>query len=158
MYWVTPSLAFLMADSARFLRRRFDLAARETGATGTQWRVLLTLSRQPGMTQSVLADLLDVEPITTCRMVDRLEQSGLLERRRDPADRRVWRVYVTDRAVPMIARLQRVAEEMAEETTAGLSAAEQDQLMALLSRVRENLSMLADGERPAIQAGGAAHG
>ena len=81
------SIGFLISDVSRLLRRRFDERARLIGVTRPQWRALTALSRQEGMQQGALAELLEVEPITLCRMVDRLEEAGLVERRRDPADR-----------------------------------------------------------------------
>ncbi|MBA3896767.1 MAG: MarR family transcriptional regulator, partial [Sphingomonadaceae bacterium] len=85
------NIGFLLHDVARRYRARFDADARELGVTRQQWRTLLHLSFREGQTQAELADRLEVERITLCRMVDRLSEAGLVERRADPQDRRVWR-------------------------------------------------------------------
>src|SRR4051812_43636125 len=79
---MTDALGFLMSDVSRLMRRRFDERARKSGATGPQWRTLKILERHEGLNQGQLAELLEVEPITCCRMIDRLEESGFVERRR----------------------------------------------------------------------------
>lgn len=132
-------LGFYFGDISRLMRKRFDLAARDSGVTGPQWRVLLTLYRQPGIQQGQLAEFLDVEPITTCRMVDRLESADLVERRRDPRDRRAWQLFLTEAALPLIDHLSAVGDVMAEQATAGLSDEDRTTLVNLLTRVRHNL-------------------
>jgi DNA-binding MarR family transcriptional regulator len=131
---------FLLPDVARLLRRAFDERARSIGVTRPQWRVLITLDRNESINQGGLADLLEVEPITLCRMVDRLQEAGLVERRPSPADRRVWQLFLTDKSRPLLKQLRGVATELLEEAMAGISQAEQDQLDATLERVRANLS------------------
>ncbi len=117
MCWLlTETLGFLMSDVSRLMRRRFDERVRSSGATGTQWRTLKILQRRPGINQGQLADLLEVEPITACRMIDRLEESGFVERRRDPGDRRAWRIHLTDKAIPVLDELNDVVAELIEET------------------------------------------
>lgn len=88
-------LGSILADTSRLMRRTFDERARSIGATRPQWQVLTVLIKHEGSNQGRLAELLDVEPITLCRMIDRLQDAGLVERRRDPADRRAWLVYLT---------------------------------------------------------------
>jgi DNA-binding MarR family transcriptional regulator len=131
---------FLLPDVARLLRRAFDERARSIGVTRPQWRVLITLDQNESINQGGLADLLEVEPITLCRMVDRLQDAGLVERRPSPADRRVWQLFLTDKSRPLLKQLRGVATELLEEAMAGISQAEQDQLDAILERVRANLS------------------
>ena len=136
----TERLGFVLADVARLMRRRFDQRARTLGFTRAQWQVLIALSRNEGIHQAGLADYLDVENITLCRMVDRLEEAELVERRPDPNDRRVRRLYLTPTAVDAIGRMQTVGNEVQEEALAGLSPEARDQLMATLVQVRGNLS------------------
>ncbi len=136
---MSDSIAFVVADVSRMMRKRFDVAARKIGVTGPQWRVLFIIHRRPGINQGQLADTLEVEPITTCRMVDRLETAGLIERRRDPSDRRAWQLFLTDAAAPLLERVRTVAEEMTDIVTVGLTDAEKQQLVAILGRLRENL-------------------
>jgi DNA-binding MarR family transcriptional regulator len=88
---VSDDIGFLLGDAARLLRRAFDERARTMGVTRPQWRVLALLKRFDGSTQVTIADMLEVEPITLGRMIDRLQDAGLVERRADPKDRRAWR-------------------------------------------------------------------
>jgi DNA-binding MarR family transcriptional regulator len=133
------NIAFLSADVSRLLRKRFDLAAREFGVTGPQWRVLAALQRTPGMNQCALAAWLEVEAITAGRMIDRLAKAGLVERRPDPADRRVWRLFLTDAADPLMSSLRDCADVVFAEALHGFSEPEHQQLLTLLDRVRGNL-------------------
>ncbi|MEY2882379.1 MAG: hypothetical protein RL490_103 [Pseudomonadota bacterium] len=137
---MSDSLAILMTDSARLLRRRFDARARSLGVSRAQWQVLFALSRTEGINQAGLAEALDVETITVGRMVDRLADAGLVERRADPADRRAWRLHLTDRAHPILAELRLVADQVMLETLAGIDAGDQARLAELLGRIRANLA------------------
>ncbi len=133
------SVALLIADTSRFFRRRFDARARSLGVSRAQWQVLFALSRNEGVNQAGLAEALDVETITVGRMVDRLEDAGLVERRADPADRRAWRLHLTDRAHPILDQLRAVGDTVMAEALAGIDADEQAVLAALLARLRANL-------------------
>jgi DNA-binding MarR family transcriptional regulator len=137
---MSDTLGFLMSDVSRLMRRRFDERARSSGATGPQWRTLKILERHEGLNQGQIAELLEVEPITCCRMIDRLEEAGLVERRRDPADRRAWRIHLTDKARPVLAELHDIAHEMIEAALQGLSAAEREAFITSLQTIRSNLS------------------
>jgi len=137
---MSDSIGFLMADVSRLLRRVFDERARSIGVTRPQWRVLTVLAREEGINQGMLADRLEVEPITLSRMVDRMQDAGLLERRADPDDRRAWKLYLSDNATPLIAELRALGEILSDEALEGVSAAERDTLADLLGRVRCNLS------------------
>jgi len=139
---MVENVGFLMGDVSRLMRRRFDERARKSGATGPQWRTLKMLERHEGLNQGQLAELLEVEPITCCRMIDRLEEAELAERRRDPADRRAWRIYLTDKARPVLAELHDVAGEMIEAALHGLSEAERDALTAALNTIRSNITQV----------------
>lgn len=137
---MSDSIGFLVSDVSRLLRRNFDERARSIGVTRPQWRVLTALVRNQGINQGGLAELIEVEPITLCRMVDRLQEAGLVERRSDPADRRAWQLFLTDKAMPLLGQLKIRAEGMIEEAMEGLDAQERAQLHDLLERVRANLS------------------
>ena len=91
-------LPFEIAETAHAMRRAFDRRAVSLGVTRAQWKVLFRLTRFPGLRQVELAEMLDVEPITLSRIVDRLEEASLVERVPDPADRRAWRLQVTENA------------------------------------------------------------
>ena len=136
---MSDSLGFLISDVSRLMRRRFDERARALGATRAQWRTLTTLSRNEGLNQGALADLLEVEPITLCRMIDRLEDSGLVERRRDPGDRRAWQLFLTEKSKPVLAELKSTADELIEQVLTGMSQPVRDALAASMHQMRGNL-------------------
>jgi DNA-binding MarR family transcriptional regulator len=137
---MADQLGFLINDVSRLMRRAFDIKARAIGVTRPQWRMLLTLSRNEGVNQGRLADLLDVEPITLCRMIDRLADAALVERRPDPGDRRAWRVHLTERARPIIDELRILGDQTVEGAVLGLSGPDRDHLTAMLERIRTNLT------------------
>ena len=134
------NFAFEVAETAQALRRDFDRRAAELGVTRAQWRVLSWLSRADGQRQVALAEALDVEPITLCRMIDRLAEAGLVERRADGTDRRAWRIHLTDRAAPIIARLRSVADLFLADALENIPETEQARVRDLLKQVRENLA------------------
>ena len=133
------NIAFLTSDVSRLLRKRFDVVSRRFGVTGPQWRMLAAVRRTPGINQGALAQWLEVEAITAGRMIDRLEKSGMVERRADPGDRRVWRLYLTDAATPLLDELFICATDVFEEAQQGFAPAERELLLTLLERVRANL-------------------
>lgn len=133
-------LPFEIAETAHSLRRAFDRRVAPLGVTRAQWRALAWLARQPGLRQVELADHLDVEPITLCRIVDRLEESGLVERRRDPQDRRAWRLHLTDKGKPLVEKLRALAGELAREAFDGVPPETIETLRDALARVRDNIS------------------
>jgi DNA-binding MarR family transcriptional regulator len=137
---MTETLGFLMSDVSRLMRRRFDERARSSGATGPQWRTLKILERREGLNQGQLAELLEVEPITCCRMIDRLEEAGLVERRRDPNDRRAWLIFLTDKARPVLDELRVIARDMIEQALQGLDARQRTELIESLNTIRSNMS------------------
>ncbi|WP_165322528.1 MarR family winged helix-turn-helix transcriptional regulator [Rhizorhabdus phycosphaerae] len=132
-------ISFLTHDIARRSRYWFDARARSRGITRPQWRVLISLAAAEGPTQSELAEMLDVERITLCRMVDRLAEAGLVERRADPADRRVWRIHLTDRAAPIVSELSDIASTLEERVLAPLTTTQRETLSELLSIVRDHI-------------------
>ena len=138
---MNESIAFILADVSRLMRRSFDQRARSIGVTRAQWRVLTMLVRHEGINQGGLADLIEVEPITLCRMVDRLTEASLVERRPDPNDRRVWRLFMTDKARALLSDLKLLAADLTEEAMDGISDCEQEQLCNLLEAIRANLSL-----------------
>jgi DNA-binding MarR family transcriptional regulator len=117
------------------------------GVTRSQWRVLARLKRQPGLRQVELADILEVEPITLCRIVDRLEEAGLVERQPDPSDRRAWRLALTDKAQPVISSLKAMAGTLADEAFDGLKGSDVDVFRRDLLKIRANLSTTSEKNR-----------
>jgi DNA-binding MarR family transcriptional regulator len=133
-------IAFMIHDLARLMRARFDAHARALGATRQQWRTLAAVARSPEPpTQAELADRLEVERITLCRMIDRLAEAGLVERRADPRDRRVWRIHLLPAAEPVIERVEAVAVRLEDELLSSLGADERAALRDGLARLREEL-------------------
>jgi DNA-binding MarR family transcriptional regulator len=133
-------IAFVISDVARLYRRRFDERTRSFGITGPQMRALVQIMRFPGINQGALADRLDVEPITTCRMVDRLEQADLVERRRDPQDRRAWQLFLTKTAEPIAEQLQTIGQDLLNESLEGIDQGARDAVLRLLGTIRDNLN------------------
>jgi MarR family transcriptional regulator, transcriptional regulator for hemolysin len=132
------TLPFEIGETAHALRKAFDRLAVGLGVTRAQWKVLFKLTRTPGLRQVELADMLDLEPITLCRIVDRLEEAGLVERTRDREDRRAWRLHVTATAQPLIDKLQAVGAELVEQAFAGIDRADVELTREVLARIREN--------------------
>ena len=134
------NVAFLATDVGRLFRKRFNIVARQLGVTGAQWRMLAAIRRTPGINQGAIANWLEVEAITAGRMIDRLEKAGLVERRADPCDRRTWRLFLTAQADCQMDHLKDFADVVFEEALIGFSEQEHATLLALLDRVRANLS------------------
>ena len=139
MSYNTPALGFLLHDVARLLRKRFEQRARGLGLTRAQWQVLLYLATQEGIHQGGLADLLDMEPITLVRILDKLEVRGLIERRRHATDRRIWLLYLREAAHPLLKTLRSVGDATRTEALSDLSADAQKQLFESLSLMKTNL-------------------
>jgi MarR family transcriptional regulator, transcriptional regulator for hemolysin len=136
-----------IVDTTRLIRREFDRRAATLGTTRAQWRVLVKLARSGGGERQVdLAEALDVEPISLCRMVDRLEQAGLVERRRDEEDRRAWRIHLTGKAAPIVEELQAIGDVFHGDAVAGVSREDIEITRSVLARLRANIS--ASGVEP----------
>ena len=134
------SFGFLVNDVARLFGRRFSHNGRRLGLTRAQCRTLGYLTRNEGINQAGLAELLEIRPMTLVRQIDRMEEAGWIERRPDPADRRARRLYLTPKARPVLGRIWSVANATRDEALVRLSAAETEQLIDLLSRVHSTLS------------------
>ena len=134
------NVGFLLHDVSRLLRVRFDRRARALGLTRAQWRVMAHLAPRQGINQSSLAEILEVENITLGRHIDRLEHTDWVERRRDPDDRRAWRLYLTDRSRPVLDQMEVLAAETQEEAMAELSASERGRLLKLLLTMKRSMA------------------
>lgn len=136
----SDTLGFLIHDVGRLMRSRFDARARSSGATRQQWRVLLHLSRGgEGRSQAELADGLEVERITLCRMIDRLAEAGLVERRPDPSDRRVWRIHLLPPAHAIVDQLTVIARSLDDDLLALLDPADRPAFVRGLESIRGGL-------------------
>jgi MarR family transcriptional regulator for hemolysin len=132
-------ILFTISDVGRLLRTYADQKARHFGQTRAQWAVLLRLERREGLKQSDLAENLDIQPITLTRLVDRLCDNGLIERRPDPNDRRAKRLYLTPAARPLLDRIAVQVEGLAETVLAGVDTGAVTVLLTQLGLARENL-------------------
>jgi DNA-binding MarR family transcriptional regulator len=134
------NIGTLLAQVSRLLRRSFDERARGIGVTRPQWQVLSLLSFNGGIHQGGLADLLEVEPITLGRMIDRLQDAQLVERRPDPTDRRAWRLFLTNKGQGLLDDLHPFALETYETALEGVDEEGRAAVMTVLARMRANLS------------------
>jgi len=139
-------LLFLLHDVARLLRVDADKRARAHGMTRAQWAILIWLERQPGISQKELAELLEVEPITVARLVDRLEGRGMMERRPDPRDRRIWRLHLSHPAHQVLREINQQRSEMAELVTKGVD--EHSQTIMIEALVRMKATLTRDSHHP----------
>ncbi len=135
-----PDLLFVLHDLARQLRALADRRAAQHGMTRAQWVMLIWLERQPGLSQKELAELVEVEPITVARLVDRLEARGMVERRADPADRRIWRLHLCPPARAVLDEMQVEREDMHNLVTHGVSEPEIQAVTLALCRMKTNVS------------------
>jgi len=133
------SIGFLISDVARLLRRNFDRRAQRIGLSRAQWQVLAWLKRNQGISQTQLADLLELSPMTLVRLIDRLEANGLVERRPHPRDRRVYQLYLAGHAQPNLDRLWSMGAETRAEALSGIAPEIEAQLISALVRIRKNL-------------------
>lgn len=134
------NIGTLLGQVSRLLRRSFDARARGIGVTRPQWQVLGLLKLHAGSNQGALAEMIEVEPITLGRMIDRLQEAGLVERRADPADRRAWRIHLTGKGEALLDKLVPFGRETLSIAFEGVSANERAQFVATLEKVRANLS------------------
>jgi MarR family transcriptional regulator for hemolysin len=134
-----PTLGFLLHDVARFLRKRFEQNARGLGLTRSQWQVLAFLAPNEGIHQGGLAEILEVEPITLLRILDKLESRGLIERRQHPTDRRIWLLHLTPQAHPILDQMRELGDLTRSEALAGIPEPEREQLLGMLTIMKKNL-------------------
>ncbi|WP_082649122.1 MarR family winged helix-turn-helix transcriptional regulator [Aurantimonas manganoxydans] len=141
-----PSLGFLLIDAARLIRRRFEQESRDIAMTSAQLQIVARLTKNEGIGQAALAALLELEPMTVCRHVDRMVAAGLVERRQDPKDRRARQLFTTDKSRALIKPMRDRAAAVFEEAQAGLSDTERRSLIAGLETIIGNLSTIETGE------------
>ena len=134
-------LSFELHGAARLMRRNFDRGLQERGLdlTQAQWRSLAVVWKRPGISQACLADLLEMQPISVGRLIDRMEASGWMERRPDPDDRRAVCLYVTDKAEPTLKTIKANAEEIRARVTKGVNKADLETTARVLVAMRDNL-------------------
>ncbi|MDX2203233.1 MAG: MarR family transcriptional regulator [Hyphomicrobiaceae bacterium] len=136
---IRREILFELSDAARAMRTHFDQRARQHGMTRAQWAVLSRLQRQEGATQAELADILEMQPISLGRLVDRLCAQDLVERRAHARDRRVNLLHLTDRGRDLLERLAPLGREIAGEILEGLSDAQTLDLLHKLLLLKRNI-------------------
>ena len=134
----------LLHDVARTMRTRFDQRARTRGMTRAQWIILARLERQPGLSQNELAAICEVEPITVARLVDRLEQRGLVERRADPSDRRIWRLHNLAAAQPILEEITAYREHLVQAIDTQIGRGAREALVEALLGIKELMNHAGD--------------
>jgi DNA-binding MarR family transcriptional regulator len=131
---------YLLNDTSRLLRRRFEQRAADYNITSAQWRAMAQLSRSDGLTQVALAHLLEIEPMSVCRLVDRMEAGGFVTRQPDPADKRAKLVYLTEKSRALLDIIRVVAMEVYEDAFAGFDDEDRLRLVGALNKINANLS------------------
>ncbi|MCQ4313591.1 MarR family transcriptional regulator [Stutzerimonas sp. VN223-3] len=139
-----PTIGFVLHDVARLMRKRFEQRARQIGLTRSQWQVLSKLAMNEGIHQKGLADLLEIESITLVRLLDKMQERGLVERRPHPTDRRMTLLYLTPESHPLLQVMRTLGEQTRVETMIDFSEAEGRQLEQFLARMRANLLYACD--------------
>jgi len=139
---LSRNFGFLLNDVARLLRTLYDRRIRELGLTRAQWWVLTHLFRADGITQTELAEVLEIEKPTLGRLLDRLESKGWVRRTHDSRDRRIWRVRLTKEVEPALRTMRAIAAELRRDALAGLSAAERERFVDSLLAIKANLLRL----------------
>ena len=148
-----PNVGALMHDVARLMRRRFERRARQTGLSITrqQARALLSVARNEGLSQAAVATLLDIEPIALVRLLDRLHEEGLVERRLHPTDRRVRTLWMTPLGWTVVDRILAINAQIREEACAGMSPAAREALLQTLDHLKSNLLLGEESEIAAAE-------
>ena len=136
-------IGYMVSDIPRLMRMIFNRRVRGMGLSRAQWLVLSRLYRRPGASQTELAEMLEVDRASAGRMIERLEKYGWIERRADPADRRINRLHLTDEARQVHAAMWAIAESTVDDALSPLSAAEREQYAVLTAKVKGRLQALA---------------
>jgi DNA-binding MarR family transcriptional regulator len=136
---LSRNFGFLLHDVARLMRTAYDRRIRKLGLTRAQWWVLTHLYRANGVTQTELAETLEIEKPTLGRLLDRLEAKGWVRREHDASDRRVWRVHLTEEVEPALRTMRAIAAELRRDALTGISAAERERFVDTLLAIKENL-------------------
>lgn len=135
----TSTIGFLLHDVARLMRKRFEQRARSLGLTRAQWQVLVHLAKNEGIHQSGLAEILESEPITLLRILDKLEARGLIERRRHATDRRIWLLFLCEAAHPLLDVLRDYGSLTRGEALDQVDDEDQARLFEMLATMKNNL-------------------
>jgi MarR family transcriptional regulator for hemolysin len=146
-------IGYAITDVSRLMRTVFERRVRATGLTRAQWLVIARLRRHPGLSQSEIADLLEIEKASAGRLIDRMQAKGWLQRRDDASDRRVNRLHLTPEAERLHAAIWPIAEATVDVALGDLSAEERRQLTKLMARVKSKLQAMAERDPAPANAG-----
>jgi DNA-binding MarR family transcriptional regulator len=141
-------LGFLIHDAQRLLRKRFEMRGADYGLSAAQWRLLVRVVKDEGVPQARLAEILEIEPISVSRLLDRMETGGWITRQQDANDRRVRMIFPTEKSRSAFVAIKSVAGDVYEEAVSGLTGEQRRMLIGGLARIVENLS---DGETPSAE-------
>jgi MarR family transcriptional regulator, transcriptional regulator for hemolysin len=141
---VESTLGFLLHDVARLLKKRIEQNSRGSGLTRSQWQVLAYLAQNEGINQKGLAELIEIEPITLGRIVDKLEAMGLIERHPHPTDRRTWLLHLMPAARTKLEQVRELGEVIRSEALAGVSEIDRQRLLKTLQALKANLTEACD--------------
>lgn len=136
------SLGFLLADVSRLMRQAFSQRLEGSSLTLAQARALIYVSRNEGLRQVELADLLEIQPISLARLIDQLADAGLVERRADPADRRAYQLFLKPAAAAQLVAIDQVAAAIRADALVGISKQQSEVLLHALDTMRSNLATL----------------
>ncbi len=142
-------LVFQLVETSRLLRTYVEQRARQHGTTRAQWGVMSRLRRQEGLNQAALAEQMDLQPISLARLLDRLQNQNLVERREDPSDRRAYRLFLTPEGRALVDELDPVRSEIAQDV---LGEAEEDAILSALgtlAMIREQIRTRSEDKAPA---------
>ena len=135
-----PTLAFLLHDVARLLKKRLEQNSRGSGLTWSQWQILAYLAQNEGINQKGLAEILEIEPITLGRIVDKLETLGLIERHPHPTDLRMRLLHLLEAARPKLKQIREFGDVIHSEALAGVSEDDGQRLLKTLEAMKANLT------------------
>lgn len=133
---------FLFSETSWLMRRDLHDRARQLKMTQTQARALAVIARREGLTQTALAQRLEVQPMTVVRLIDRMQRAGLVRREKDPKDRRAIGLYLTAKAKPALQKLWAIAEGVRTRALTGLSSADEGKLLSLMEKIKANFGPL----------------
>jgi DNA-binding MarR family transcriptional regulator len=156
--WTDRTLGFLVSDIARLLRRNIDRRLQSLRLTQAQWRAIVHLSRNEGITQAMLAESLEIQPITLTRLIDRMENAGWVERRTHPLDRRAVQLFLTAQSQPILEEMHARAADTLSDATRGVAPRAQKQLVATLEQIKQNLIAAETAAVSTVQTGNPRHG
>jgi len=136
------NFGLILHDVARLLRTEFDRRVKELGLTRSQWWVLTYLFREDGLTQTELANLMELQKASLGRLLDRLENKNWIRREADPNDRRANRIFLTKDVEPVVKEMRAHAASVRRDALSGQSKVEQEQFVDTLLVIKQNLSAM----------------